>query len=464
MTSLNRYELVIQTPWGEMRDAVPVAYQDIDGIRKKIDVSFRLMGEKRVGFAVGDYDPNFMLTLDPGYSTYLGGSSDDYSHGIAIDSSGNAYVTGYTNSSDFPTQNPFQGSYGGGDYDAFVTKLNSSGNTLIYSTYLGGSNSDYGEGIALDSSGNAYVTGWTYSSNFPTQNPYDSSLGGSRDAFVTKLSSSGNTLIYSTYLGGSGEERVYVGGIVVDSSGNAYVAGWTSSSDFPTENPYQGSYGGGDYDAFVASYLQDGSLPVELSLFSATASADGVTIRWRTETEVGNVGFRIYRSEEKDGNYTKIVFISGGGNSAMSIDYQFTDEKAEPGKTYFYYLEDIDIAGEKSSSEIIKVVVPSAKPMQPIPKEFRLLQNYPNPFNPETWIAYELAADATVTIRVYNVNGQLVRQLDLGVQKAGHYVDKRKAAYWDGKNQTGKVVSNGIYFYTLKAGDFQATRRMVIVK
>jgi hypothetical protein len=164
------------------------------------------------------------------------------------------------------------------------------------------------------------------------------------------------------------------------------------------------------------------------------------------------------------GNYTKIGFVSGAGNTAMLTNYQFTDKKAESGKTYFYYFEDIDIAGERSKSDIIKVVVPSAKPAQPIPKAFRLLQNYPNPFNPETWIPFDLAADANVIIRIYDMNGQLVRQFDLINQKAGSYLDKKTAAYWNGKDQLGQSVSSGIYFYTLKAGDFVATRRMVILK
>jgi len=517
-------ELVIQTPWGEMRDAAPVAYQEIEDVRKEVDVSFRLMGENRVGFTVGDYDPNFMLVLDPGYSTYLGGSSGDYGRGIAVDGSGNAYVTGRTESTGFPTANAYDDSHNGSS-DAFVTKLNASGTSLSYSTFLGGTGGDAGWGIAVDGSENTYVAGYT-SGGFPTHNAYDDSYNGNADVFVTKLTASGDALSYSTYLGGSNHDEgwaiavdgsgnayitgytnstdfptanaydnshnggwdvsvtkltasgsalsysTYLGGgandyggysIAVDSSGNAYVMGHTLSTDFPTLNPYQ-SNNAGDADTFVASYLQDGSLPVELSLLTATASADGVIIRWRTETEVNNIGFRVYRSEEKDGNYTRIAFVSGAGNSAMPIDYQFTDKGVEAGKTYFYYLEDIDIAGEKSRFEIIKVVVPSAKPVETIPKEFRLLQNYPNPFNPETWLPYELAADATITIRIYNVNGQLVRQFSLGKQKAGRYVDKRKAAYWDGKDQTGKAVTSGLYFYTLKAGDFQATRRMVIVK
>jgi flagellar hook assembly protein FlgD len=102
--------------------------------------------------------------------------------------------------------------------------------------------------------------------------------------------------------------------------------------------------------------------------------------------------------------------------------------------------------------------------MSPIPKAFRLLQNYPNPFNPAIWIPYELAANTPVTICIYDVKGQFIRQLELGKQEAGSYLDKKKAAYWDGKSQLGQSVSSGLYFYTLRAGIFQATRKMVIQK
>jgi len=392
-------ELVIQTQWGEMRDSKPVGYQNINGVKKAIDISFRLIGQTSVGFAIGDYDPKFMLVVDPGYSTYLGGGNDERANDIAVDSSGNAYVTGSTQSSDFPTQNAYQGSNAGG-LDDFVTKLNSSGQLTAstYSTYLGGGNDDAGSGIAVDSFDNAYVTGYTLSSDFPTENPYQGSNAGGRDVFVTKLLSNGSPTL------------------------------------------------------------------VELSLLTAIASADGVILRWRTEAEIDNVGFTVYRSSGKDGNYTRLAFIPGAEDSETSNDYQFTDKEVEPGKTYFYYLEDIDLAGEKSKSEIIKVILPPAQPALAVPTEFRLLQNYPNPFNPDTWLPYELAKDATVTIRIYNVKRQLVRQLDLGVQKTGSYLDKQKAAYWDGKDRVGKVVTSGLYFYTLKAGDFTATRRMIVVK
>ena len=207
----------------------------------------------------------------------------------------------------------------------------------------------------------------------------------------------------------------------------------------------------------------ESSLPVTLSVFTATNTTDGVLISWRTETEVNNIGFSIYRSESKDGKYTEVSFVEGAGNTGMPTDYKFTDKTVEPGKTYFYYLQDIDILGETNKTKVVKVVVP-AKLVRAIPKEFRLLQSYPNPFNPETWIPYQLACNAEVTIRIYNVFGQLVNALSLGMKEAGYYVTKNDAAYWDGKNSAGESVASGVYLYTIQAGEFFATRRMVIIK
>jgi hypothetical protein len=189
------------------------------------------------------------------YSTYLGGSRHDEGQGIAVDGAGNAYVTGDTNSTDFRTVNPLQQSNGGAG-DAFVAKLNGAGNALVYSTYLGGSKSNEGRGIAVDGAGNAYVTGFTESINFPTTpNGYQTTntamatAEGNTTAFVAKLNAAGSALLYSTYLGGSGIDEGL--GIAVDSAGNAYVTGATSSIDFPTSNPLQGT-NGGEGDAFVA--------------------------------------------------------------------------------------------------------------------------------------------------------------------------------------------------------------------
>src|SRR6266404_5101104 len=166
------------------------------------------------------------------YSTYLGGNSYDTSSRVAVDSSGNAYVTGQTSSTDFPTTpGAFQTIFGGRS-DAFVTKFNPSGSALVYSTYLGGSLWDEGSGIAVESAGNAYVTGATGSADFPTINPLQPTFGGGYDdAFVSKLNFTGSQLVYSPYLGGSGQD----GGasIAVDGAHNAYITGGTSSTNFP---------------------------------------------------------------------------------------------------------------------------------------------------------------------------------------------------------------------------------------
>jgi hypothetical protein len=252
-------ELVVGTAFGDMVQSQPYIYQQIGDEVVEVEGGFRLGSDNAYGFYIAAYDAGYPLIIDPvlAYSTCLGGSGNDIGYGMAVDSSGCAYVTGETGSDDFPTQNPYQGYQGPQDYsDVFVAKLSAAGNSLIYSTYLGGSGNDIGYGIAVDSSGCAYVTGYTNSDDFPTQNPYQDTLQGDRDAFVTKLSAAGNSLVYSTYLGGTSEEYGY--GIAVDSSGYAYVTGTTYSDDFPTQNPYQDTLQG-DRDAFVTKLSAAGN-------------------------------------------------------------------------------------------------------------------------------------------------------------------------------------------------------------
>ncbi len=186
------------------------------------------------------------------YSTYLGGSEYDIASSIAVDAAGNTYVAGETYSTDFPTANPLQATCVNCENfatDAFVSKLNPSGNAFVYSTYLGGSESDGATGIAADAGGNAFITGYSNSFNFPAVDPAQGTAGGSGDAFVTKLNATGSSILYSTYLGGQILERAH--GIAVDAGGNAYVAGYTASANFPTASPLQATYGGGSTDAFI---------------------------------------------------------------------------------------------------------------------------------------------------------------------------------------------------------------------
>jgi len=259
-------DLLLHTQGGPVRLKKPIIYQEIHGVISEIDGGYVLHDTQEVCFQVAEYDTSLPLVIDPIliFSTYLGGSgstteSYDWSKSIAVDSSGCAYVTGSTYSSDFPTQNPFQSTHGGGQYDAFITKLEPSGATLSYSTYLGGEGSDHGYGIAVDASGCAYVTGNTLSTDFPTQNPLQSTYGGYSDAFVTKLSPSGDSLSYSTYLGGSFYDgRDYGESIAVDASGSAYVTGYTNAPDFPTQDPlYPNKWG--TWDAFVTKLDPSGA-------------------------------------------------------------------------------------------------------------------------------------------------------------------------------------------------------------
>lgn len=198
------------------------------------------------------------------YSTYLGGPADDHAVGVAVDSSGAAYVTGDTRSLAFPTVEPFQAVSGGAGTglgstfaDAFVTKVAPDGRSLVYSTYLGGADSDTGADIAVDPEGSAYVTGNTGSANFPVLNAVQERKDGDFDAFVTKLDPTGSAIVYSTYVGGNQSDGAE--GIAVDTSGNAWVVGSTGSSNLPSVEPVQGARGGGAFDAFVVQLNRQGS-------------------------------------------------------------------------------------------------------------------------------------------------------------------------------------------------------------
>lgn len=222
----------------------------------------------------------FVTKLSPAgdaliYSSFLGGSAGgDTAFQIALDSLGNAYVVGLTKASDFPTLNPFQATPGDNE-EAFLTKVNASGNSLIYSTYLGGTKRDLARGIAVDSSFNAYVAGLTESSNFPTLNGFQNGHNGSRDAFLTKFDATGSALIYSTYLGGI--DREFATGVRIDSFGNAFVTGRTDSLNFPVQNAFQSSLAGGS-DAFISKFNAAGNALLYSTFLGGTGTDGGDAI------------------------------------------------------------------------------------------------------------------------------------------------------------------------------------------
>lgn len=230
--------LVLETQAGTVRELAPSAHQVIHGVERAVPIRYRLTGECEVGFEIAKYDPAEPLIIDPqlSYSTYLGGSGVDAATSVAVDASGNMYIAGYTDSTDFPLAAPLQPTSGHG-VDGFVAKFNPAGTQLIYATYLGGTYEDRISGMVIDGSGNVIIAGYTLSTNFPIAYPSQRYSAGGRDAFVTKINAAGTALVFSTYLGGSGADAANA--VAVDSSGNIYVAGETKSADFPVVNAYQ---------------------------------------------------------------------------------------------------------------------------------------------------------------------------------------------------------------------------------
>ncbi len=229
-----------------------------------VDGRWVLKGGHQVGFELAAYDASRPLVIDPAlsYSTYIGGTGTDGAFGVAIDQFGNAYVTGFTSSTNFPTKSPYQKANAGG-IDTFALKLNRTGTALVYSTYLGGTGTEYPFGMAVDSLGEAFEVGNTGSANFPvTAGAFQTTCVSCAlypAVFLTKFSAAGNSLLYSTFIGGSGDNRAF--GITLDSAKNAYIVGWTTSTDFPvTTGAFQTTYiTGSQSNAFVTEMNSTGT-------------------------------------------------------------------------------------------------------------------------------------------------------------------------------------------------------------
>ena len=271
-------DLLVPTDSGDVRFHKPVVYQpaisdDIHSIGgdpaeaavgKSVDGRWVLKGGNQVGFELASYDASRPLVIDPAlsYSTYIGGTGTDGAFGVAIDQFGNAYVTGFTSSTNFPTKAPYQKASAGG-IDTFALKLNRTGTALVYSTYLGGKGTEYPFGMAVDSLGEAFEVGNTGSANFPvTAGAFQTtcvSCSNYPAVFLTKFSAAGNSLLYSTFIGGSGDNRAF--GITLDSAKNAYIIGWTTSTDFPvTPGAFQTTYvTGSQSSAFVTEMNSTGT-------------------------------------------------------------------------------------------------------------------------------------------------------------------------------------------------------------
>ena len=428
------------------------------------------------------------------FSTFIGGNNNDWSHDIAVDNESNAYITGSTSSSDFPTINAYQSSLIGGQTDAFVTKVNASGSALTYSTYLGGSGSrDGGGSIAVDHEGNAYVTGHTNSSDFPTKFPiqatFQSIASETTDVFISKFNQSGSILTFSTYLGGVREDQGM--GIAVDAAGNAYITGYTFSVNFPIVNSFQGSIGGGGYsDAFIAKI---GQMQFIYVLIDIKPGSDPNSINLDAE---GVIPVAILTTPEFDaatvdpftlvmeGASVKLKGKSGNGGSLEDVDNDgdldlvvqiYNETNLEPGDTEATLMGQTYDGTMIMGVDAIRIVPPgSSKPIpkdesidsSELPEKYCLGQNSPNPFNPETEISFGLPAANNVILKIYNALGEEICTLANGPYGAGYHRIR-----WDGRNNAGRSVPSGMYFYQLKAKSqipgkrsLIDTKRMILMK
>jgi uncharacterized protein (TIGR03437 family) len=267
-------DLLLHVAGRQVVQRKPVAWQDGLAGRTPVTARFRSLGDGQFGFDLGNYDRSRTLIVDPfiDYATYLGGGGEETLSGVAVDAQGNAYVVGYTASSDFPVNVGDQSR--DGDEDAFIAKIGPDGATLIYATFLGGSDVDRAWGVAVNDAGEVYVAGETRSSNFPaTVNAFLQRFGGGgRDGFAAKLSATGSNVVWATYLGDTDQD--WANAIAIDAQGAAYVCGGTWSSQFPTTSGVvQSSFGGDDSDAFVIK-LDPLGVRAEFSTFLGGGSDD----------------------------------------------------------------------------------------------------------------------------------------------------------------------------------------------
>jgi hypothetical protein len=281
--------LIVESGLGRWRHHPPHIYQTVQGQQVAVSGGYRVLHGGQVGFSVGAYDTSRELRIDPvlSYASYLGGAGDDRVYAMAVDASGYIYLAGETGSASLPAGIGYQRA-NAGDRDAFVIKLNPAGTAVVYATYIGGGSRDSGRGLAVDGSGNAYLTGFTYSSNFPvTSGAWQTHPHGQEEAFALKLNPSGAGLEYSTYAGGAGSD--FAMGAAVNSAGELYLCGYTSSIDFPVlASAAQLTFHGGYYDAFFVKLNASGSAALLSSYLGGSGNDTATAI---TTDAAGNAYF-----------------------------------------------------------------------------------------------------------------------------------------------------------------------------
>ena len=594
-------QLVVSTPLGEVIEDKPYCYQKIDEKEIEIAISYKIIDTENnvFGFELGEYDETVDLVVDPEliYSTLIGcngtdqlsdmavdsegcvyitgtpggadfpgriyskygaifivkfnstGTALEYSSfigdsnnhgsttGIAVDKEGNAYITGYNVGSGFPVTN--------GAFDTnlisggkcFITKINKSGNGLVYSTYLGGKGLNYLNDIAIDNTGNAYVTGYTQSSDFPiTQNAYsknflivavfitklnhngtdlvfstfigpgqaknifvdingDSYISGdayvnypytenafdkncvNKKIFITKVNSDGSNLKYSTFLGGSNFND-YAYGLTVDSDGNAYVCCVTGSADFPiTSDAIDKKFNGGSSDGFITKINSDGSGILYSTYTNLNVSDITLDVKENIYCKGGISSITVFSKEWKnicnkdmngetgackiyiDSKYNLYIsgrttiesFVTTPGAFDETINY----DRNYPWPSTGPYIEPDVFVRKYDFTDVTSVETESSV----LPAEIEINSVYPNPFNPSTTIEFSLNKQENINLSIYNIAGQKVRELEYGKFSAGKH-----SVVWNGKDGYGKIVSSGVYLVNLKNDNYSVSRKIQLLK
>jgi hypothetical protein len=318
--------LVLHTAAGELRHERPVAYQEKNGSRLPVTAQFKQLTDGTIGFQVGDYDQTLPLVIDPVlvYSTYLGGSASDFGRGITVDAAGNAYVVGDSFSSDFLFRASTTNS------DVFIGRLATDGLLLSYA-FFGGAKNDTATGLAVDGSGNVYMCGSTESTDFPRVNSVGSALLGTSDAFVVKIAPSLQQFFYSSVIGGSGQESGV--SVAPDAAGSAYISGRTSSPDFPLVGAIQVTYGGGDSDAFVSKLSLDGKTLIYSTYLGGTGTED---LQNRSGISVDSAGNAYVTGDTQSPNFPLKNAVQPAKNGNTSTSDAFVSVINPSGSDFVY--------------------------------------------------------------------------------------------------------------------------------
>ena len=366
------------------------------------------------------------------FSTFFGGSLDDTPSGIALDQSGNIIFTGFTNSLNFPILNAIQNNFAGplrrGEGDIFVSSINSTGTSLNFSTYFGGSQDDRSVDLVVDNSNNIFITGWTNSANFPvTAGSYQTERQGLRDRFIFKLSkiSGSYTIEFSTRLGSTGIE-LGTAGLALDYNGGIWIGGSTNSDLFPVVGANYPLFNGGDTDAFLARLDSSGS-SLTYSTFLGGLYADVIS----------DIAFGV--------NTINLVGSTGSPNFPLQNPQQPIFDGPIPGGNITTSM----FAAAFQVSAIVNV-----NDGLESPKSFQLYQNYPNPFNPKTTIRFDVKEKTKVNITLYDILGSRVRVL----------INSEYAAGSHEFNFNAENLASGVYFYKIKMDSYSNVKKMMLLK